>query len=78
LPGVKGFLAGEAQAEEADGGDEKKAGFHKKLAAVGPMDGGILQGGIGEEAVPEERGGGEINGEVERLPERWRPMRIRI
>jgi len=69
LPGVEGFFAGEAQAEEADGGDENKAGFDEKLAAVGPMDGGILQGGIGEEAVPEERGGGEINREVERLPE---------
>jgi len=69
LPGVEGFFAGEAQAEKADGDNEKKAGFDEEFSAAGPMDGGILQGGIGEEAVPEERGGGEINREVERLPE---------
>ncbi len=67
--GVEGFFAGMAQAQQADGGDEEQAGFDKKLAAIEPLYGGIFQGGIGEQAVPEKRGGGEINGEVEGLPQ---------
>ena len=63
-----GFLAGMAQAEEADRGYKEEAEFDEEFAAVGPGGGSVFQVWIGEEAVPEERSGGEINGEVEGLP----------
>ena len=66
--GMEGFFAGVAKAEEADGGDEQEAQFDEEFAAVGPVDGLIFQVGIGEEAVPEKGGGGEIDGEVEGFP----------
>ena len=68
LAGAEGFFAGVAQAEEADRGDQEDAGLDKEFAAVEPVDGSVFQVGIGEEAVPEERGGSEINGEMEGLP----------
>ena len=61
LAGVEGFFAGMAQAKETDGGDEEEAEFDEKFAAVGPIGGLIFQVRIGEEAVPEKSGGGEIN-----------------
>src|ERR1700730_7107213 len=57
-----------AQVQQADGGDEGEARFDEEFAAIGPIDGGIFQSGIGEQAVPEKRGGCEINREVEGLP----------
>ena len=45
LPGVEGFFAGEAQAEEADGGDEKKAGFDEKLAPSAQLMGAFFKTG---------------------------------
>jgi len=66
---MEGFIAGVAEAEEADGGDEQEAESDEEFAAVGPIDGSVFQGGISEEAVPEQCGGGEIDREVEGLPE---------
>jgi hypothetical protein len=65
---MEGFLAGVAEAKEADGGDEEEAAFDEEFAAVGPINGLVFQVGIGEEAVPEKSGGGEIDGEVEGFP----------
>jgi hypothetical protein len=65
---VEGFLARMSQAQEADGGNKEQARFDKKFAAVEPSYGRVFQVGIGEEAMPEERGGCEINREVKRLP----------
>ena len=65
---MEGFVAGVADAEEADGRDEEEARFDEEFAAVGQINGLIFQVGIGEEAVPEKSRGGEIDGEVERFP----------
>jgi len=63
-----GFLAGMAQAEETERDDKEEAELDEEFAAVEPGGGSVFQVWIGEEAVPEERGGGEIDGEVEGLP----------
>lgn len=57
-----------AQAQEANGGDEQQAGFDDEFAAIQPIYWGVLQTGIGKQAVPEKPGGCEINGEVKGLP----------
>src|SRR5260370_22272726 len=62
LAGAEGFSARMAKAHQADDGDDEKAGLDEELAAVGPIDGGIFQGGGGGEGVPRERAGGGING----------------
>ena len=66
---VRSFAAGMAPAEEADGGDQQEAAFDKQFAAVEPVDGSILQARGGEQAVEEQGGGGEVDGEMEGLPE---------
>ena len=63
-----GLLAGMAQAQQANGGDEEQARFDEEFAAIEPIHRGIFQAGISEQAVPEERGGDKVNGEMERLP----------
>lgn len=63
-----GLSAGMAPAQQADGQDQKEAGFHKQFAAVEPVDRIILQAGSGEQAVKEQRGGGEIDAEMEGFP----------
>jgi len=68
LAGAEGFSARLAKAHKADDGDDEKARLDEEFAAIGPVDAGIFQVRIGEEAVPEERSGGEINREVQRLP----------
>jgi len=68
LAGVEGLFAGVAQAQQADSGDDEETRLDEEFAAVEPVDGGVFQVGIGEEAVPEECSGSEINGEVEGLP----------
>jgi len=45
------------------------AGFHEEFSAVEPVWRGIFQGWVGEEAVPEESGGGDVDGEVEGFPD---------
>src|SRR2546430_13791701 len=56
------------QAQQANGGDEEQARFDEELAAIEPIHRVIFQAGISEQAVPEKRGGGKVNGEMERLP----------
>ena len=51
------------------GGDDYEAGFDEEFAAVEPVYGRIFQGRVGEEAVPEQGGGGDVDGEVEGFPE---------
>ena len=48
VAGMEGFLAGVAEAEEADDGDEEEAGFDEEFAAVGPINGLVFQVGICE------------------------------
>ena len=45
LPGVEGFFAGEAQAEEADGGDEKKQDSTKSLPPSAQLMGASFKAG---------------------------------
>ena len=63
-----GLLAGMAQAQQANGGDEEQARFDEELAAIEPIHRGIFQAGISEQAVPEKPGGDKVNGGMERLP----------
>jgi hypothetical protein len=58
-----------AGAEEDGYQDDEGAGFDEEFAAVEPVDGGAFQVRIGEEGVPEEGGGAEVDGEVERFPD---------
>lgn len=58
-----------APAEQTDDRDQGAAKLNKKLAAVEPVDGITLQGGVGEKTMKEKSGGGEIDAEVKRLPE---------
>ena len=69
LAETAGLLAGMAQAQQANGGDEEQARFDEEFAAVEPMDRVIFQAGISEQAVPKECCGREINGEVKGFPE---------
>jgi len=60
------------RASVAQGGQDEdcgEAGFDEEFAAVEEVYRGIFQGGVGEEAVPEERGGGDVDGEVKGFPE---------
>src|SRR5712672_1770212 len=68
LANAESFFASVTQAEEGDRGDQEEAKLDEEFAAIGPIHGSIFEVRIGEEAVPEERGSREINGEVERLP----------
>src|SRR6267154_4952273 len=68
LANAESFFASVTQAEEGDRGDREEAKLDEEFAAVGPIHGSIFQSRIGEEAVPEKRGGSEINGEVKRFP----------
>ena len=63
-----GFSPGMAPAEQRGYEDDEGAGFDEKFAAVEPVDGGAFQVGGGEERVPEEGDGTEIDGEVESFP----------
>ena len=63
-----GFFAGVAGAEDCGYQDDCGAEFYEEFAAVQPVYGSTLQVGVGEEAVVEEGGGGEIDGEVEGFP----------
>src|ERR1700682_2360907 len=56
-------------AEDAECRDDDDAAFDEELSAVEPVDRRILESGVGEEAVPEEGRGGDVDGEVERFPE---------
>lgn len=58
-----------APAQDAGCEDDQQARFHEEFAGVEPVDRGIFQGWVGEQAVPEERGGGEVDGEVKGFPE---------
>jgi hypothetical protein len=60
-----GFSSGVAGAEDDGDEDDSGAGFDEEFAAVEPVDGGTLQVGVGEQRVPEEGDGAEIDGEVE-------------
>lgn len=63
------FLAGAVCADEACYENNASANFNENLAAVEPVDGMMLEVGVGEEGVPEEGDGAEVDGEVERFPE---------
>ena len=65
---VSSLSAGMVPAEEPDRGDQQEAEFDKQFAAVEPVDGIILQARGGEEAVKEQRRGGEIDREMKRFP----------
>ena len=65
---MKRFLAGMSQAQQTDGSDKDQTRFDEEFAAIEPIDRVIFQAGISEQAVPEKRGGGKVNGEMERLP----------
>lgn len=62
------FFAGAAVAEQAAGEDYGGAALHENFAAIEPIDGSALQVRIGEQRVPEERDGPEVDGIVERFP----------
>ncbi len=64
-----GFLYRVAVAEYREDSDYGEAEFYEEFAAVEPVYREIFQCGVGEEAVPEEGGGGDVDGEVERFPE---------
>ena len=65
---VAGFFARVAPAEEADRRNQGRTELDEEFAAIEPIDRVIFQAGISEQAVPEKRGGGKVNGEMERLP----------
>lgn len=56
-------------ADDACYENNDSANFNENFAAVEPVDGMMLEVGVGEEGVPEEGDGPEIDGEVERFPE---------
>lgn len=58
-----------AEAEEGSEEDEDGTGFDEEFAAVEPVHRGMTEIGVGEEGVPEEGDGAEIDREVEGLPE---------
>ena len=62
------FAYGVAPAEDAGGGDDQEAGFDEELAAVEPINWTVFQGRVGEQAVPEEGGGSDVDREVEGFP----------
>src|SRR5713101_3111178 len=64
-----GFLYRVAVAEYREDSDYGEAEFYEEFAAVEVVYRGIFQGRVGEEAVPEEGGGGDVDGEVEGFPE---------
>src|SRR5213082_179276 len=55
-------------AQQADHCNQHEAGLDEELAAVEPVDGITLQGGVCEKTMKEKSGGGEIDAEMERLP----------
>ncbi len=63
------FLAGVVCADEDGYENDGGADFDENFAAVEPVDGMMLEVGVGEEGVPEEGYGAEVNGEVEGFPE---------
>jgi hypothetical protein len=65
---VKSFFAGVAGSEDCGYEDDGGTGFDEEFAAVEPVDGGASWVGVGEDGVPEEGGGGEVDGEVEGFP----------
>jgi len=58
-----------AIAEDASDEDDGGAGFDEEFAAVEPINGRVFEAGVGEEGMPEEGDGAEVNGEVESFPE---------
>ena len=69
LGGGAALLQGVAVAEGGEDYDDGDAGFYEEFAAVEPVYRGMFQSGVGEEAVPEEGGGGGVHREVEGFPE---------
>lgn len=65
----KRFFAGVVCAEKDCYENNDSADFDKHFAAIEPVDGMMLEVGVGEEGVPEEGDGAEVDGEVERFPE---------
>src|SRR5262245_31836494 len=66
---MSSFFARVAPAKQADHRDQYEAEFDKDLAAIEPVDGVTLQGGIGKQAVKENSSSSEIDAEMERLPQ---------
>src|SRR6202007_1085051 len=58
--------------------DDQETDFDEEFAAVEPIYGGIFQGGVREEAVPEEGGGGDVDREVERFPKAAAEARAQV
>lgn len=58
-----------APAQEGCDDKDRRTRFHEDFAAVQPVDGNVVERGINEEGMPEERDGTEVDGEVEGLPE---------
>src|SRR5713226_5222156 len=58
-----------APTEHAGQSDDQQADLDEKFSAIEPVNGRILEGGIGEEAVPEKSGGGDVDDEMEGFPE---------
>lgn len=63
------FFAGVLVAKEHGYEDDGGADFDEEFAAVEPVDGVMLQVGVGEERMVEEGDGAEVDGEVESFPE---------
>ena len=66
---AESLFTGVTPAQKADHRNQHEAGLDEELAAVKPVDGITLQGGVGEEAVKEKSGGSEIDAEMKRLPQ---------
>lgn len=62
------FSAGVAGAEKDGHENNEGADFDEDLAAVEPVDGVMLEVGVGEEGVIEEGDSAEVDGEVECFP----------
>lgn len=71
-------MAGVAPAENDRYGDDRGADFDENFAAVEPVDAMMLEVGVGEERVPEEGHGAEIDREVESFPKAAAELDARI
>lgn len=69
LPGCGCLLAGVAPTQERRNKNDGGTGFDEDFAAVEPVDGCTFEVGVGEEGVPEESDGPDVDREVEGLPE---------